>query len=214
MNERDAVVAGSRSAPGRWSSAGTCAGSRPAGWTGARAGGRPARAALDAQLVRRTAAAASWPALACSTPRRALLVADAATLALAAGETRSETEWLEAGGPVEEVENDLTRALHAAFGDPQVVADLRAVPLAAQSLELLGQACVRVQLARRFHNDAVSQTLRVRRKARRALGAGSPGMRRCPGWSRSTTRFRRGGSPSPRLSCDPDPRRGRDARAA
>jgi hypothetical protein len=44
------------------------------------------------------------------------------------------------------------------------VADLREGPFAAQSLDLLTQACVRVQLARRFHNDAVAQALRVRRK--------------------------------------------------
>jgi hypothetical protein len=137
------------------------------------------RAALDAQLARRAAAAVEAAPL--LDPATGLLVADAATLALAAGETRSETEWLEAGGPVEEVENDLTRALYAAFGDPEQVAELRAVPLAAQSLELLGQACVRVQLARRFHNDAVSQTLRVRRKpvvrwARLAGHAPLPGM--------------------------------------
>lgn len=68
------------------------------------------------------------------------------------------------GEPAEEVENDLTRALHAAFGDPGQVTELRDAPLAAQSLDLLAQACVRVQLARRFHNDAVAQAVRVRRK--------------------------------------------------
>lgn len=137
------------------------------------------RAALDAQLARRAAAAVEAAPL--LDPATGLLVADAATLALAAGETRAESEWLEAGGPVEEVENDLTRALYVAFGDPAHVIELRAAPLAAQSLDLLGQACARVQLARRFHNDAVSQTLRVRRKrvvrlARLAGHAPLPGM--------------------------------------
>jgi hypothetical protein len=121
------------------------------------------RAALDAQLARRAAAAVEAAPL--LDPATGLLVADAATEALAAGEARPETEWLEAGGHAEEIENDLTRALHVAFGDPAEVAVLReAVPLAAQSLDLLTQACVRVQLARRFHNDAVAAAVRVRRK--------------------------------------------------
>jgi hypothetical protein len=121
------------------------------------------RAALDAQLARRAAAAVEAAPL--LDPASGLLVADAAAEALAAGETRSETEWLEAGGQAEEIENDLTRALHVAFGDPDEVATLRdAAPLAAQSLELLTQACTRVQLARRFHNDAVAAAVRVRRK--------------------------------------------------
>jgi hypothetical protein len=124
------------------------------------------RAALDAQLARRAAAAVEAAPL--LDPATGLLVADAAAQALAAGETRaetSETEWIEAAGPAEEIENDLTRALHVAFGDPAEVADLRdAAPLAAQSLELLTQACTRVQLARRFHNDAVAAAVRVRRK--------------------------------------------------
>jgi cell division protein FtsB len=116
------------------------------------------RAALDAQLARRAAAAVEAAPL--LDPASGLLVADAAAEALAAGETRSETEWLEAGGQAEEIENDLTRALHVAFGDPAEVATLRdAAPLA-----LLTQACTRVQLARRFHNDAVAAAVRVRRK--------------------------------------------------
>ncbi|HYJ75932.1 MAG TPA: hypothetical protein VEV65_10060, partial [Kineosporiaceae bacterium] len=124
------------------------------------------RAALDAQLARRAAAAVEAAPL--LDPATGLLVADAAAEALAAGETRSETEWLEAGGQapqLEEIENDLTRVLHVAFGDPVEVAVLRdSAPLAAQSLLLLTQACTRVQLARRFHNDAVAAAVRVRRK--------------------------------------------------
>lgn len=123
------------------------------------------RAALDAQLARR--AAAALEAAPMLDPATGLLVADAASQALAAGETRSETEWIESesDGPGEEIENDLTRALHVAFGDTTEVTELRnEAPLATQSLELLGQACVRVQLARRFHNDAVAAAVRMRRK--------------------------------------------------
>ncbi len=121
------------------------------------------RAALDAQLARRAAAAVETAPL--LDPATGLLVADAAAHALAAGEARSETEMIEASGPAEEIENDLTRALYVAFGDPTEIAELRdTTPLAAQSLELLTQACTRVQLARRFHNDAVAAAVRVRRK--------------------------------------------------
>jgi hypothetical protein len=92
-------------------------------------------------------------------PATALLLTAAATEALTAGEEEP------AAVPVlEEVENDLTRALQAAFAEPDDVRALRGDPLAAESLDLLAQACLRVQLARRFHNDAVAQAQRVRRK--------------------------------------------------
>jgi len=121
------------------------------------------RAALDAQLARRAAAAVEAAPL--LDPATGLLVADAAAQALAAGEARSEQELIERAAPAEEIENDLTRALYVAFGDPAEVAELRdTTPLAAQSLDLLTQACTRVQLARRFLNDAVAATVRVRRK--------------------------------------------------
>src|SRR4051812_17539923 len=113
----------------------------------------PQRAGLDAQLARRAAAAVETAPL--LDPATGLLLADAAAEALAAGEARSETEWLEAGGAAEEIENDLTRALHVAFGDPAEGAALRdAAPLAAQSLHPLTPACIPVQLARRVHHDA------------------------------------------------------------
>src|SRR3954466_2037737 len=68
------------------------------------------RAALDAQLARR--AAAALEASHVLDPATALLLADAATLALAAGET-----GIPPAVVLEEVENDLTRALRAAFDD-------------------------------------------------------------------------------------------------
>jgi hypothetical protein len=115
------------------------------------------RAALDGQLARRAAAALEVAHL--LDPATGLLLADAATQALVAGEEEVAPPPL-----LEEVENDLTRALRAAFDDPDDMAALRADPVVAETLDLLGQACVRVQLARRFHNDAVAQAQRVRRK--------------------------------------------------
>jgi len=51
------------------------------------------------------------------------------------------------------------------FDDP-VPADeeTEQTPFAAEAREQLAQACTRVQLARRFHNDAVAQAQRVRDK--------------------------------------------------
>ena len=99
------------------------------------------RAALDGQLARRAAAALESAHL--LDPATGLLLADAATAALATGEDGS--------APVtalEEVENDLTRALSAAFDNPSDVAALRGEPVAAESLDLLGQACLRVRRKR------------------------------------------------------------------
>jgi hypothetical protein len=115
------------------------------------------RAALDAQLARRAAAALEVAHV--LDPATALLLTDAATEALAAGEERPPAVTV-----LEEVENDLSRALRAAFADPDDVRALRGDPIAGESLDLLAQACLRVQLARRFHNDAVAQAQRVRRK--------------------------------------------------
>ncbi len=121
-----------------------------------------ARAALDVQLVRRAAAAVETAQL--LDPATGLLVADAAAHALAAGEQRDVPGGIEPPAVAEDVENDLTRALHVAFDDPEHVARMREEPLVGEALDVLTQACLRVQLARRFHNDAVAQTLRVRRK--------------------------------------------------
>ena len=115
------------------------------------------RAALDGQLARRAAAALEIAHV--LDPATALLLTDVATQALAAGEASTP-----AVPALEEVENDLTRGLQAAFAGPDDVRALRGDPLADESLDLLAQACLLVQLARRFHNDAVAQAQRVRRK--------------------------------------------------
>src|SRR3954470_2112159 len=63
------------------------------------------RAALDAQLARRAAAAVEAAPL--LDPATGLLLADAATEALAAGEARPETELLEAGGQARQMEEEI-----------------------------------------------------------------------------------------------------------
>lgn len=114
------------------------------------------RAALDVQLVRRSAIALESAAV--LDPATGVLLAGAASEVLD-GEPR------ELPAPAaEELENDLTRALYAAFEDPAYVAALGRDPVAGDVLESLRQACVKVALARRFHNDAVAAAQRVRRK--------------------------------------------------
>jgi hypothetical protein len=121
------------------------------------------RAALDTQLVRRAAAAVETAQL--LDPSSGLLLADTAAEALAAGEgadggfggARRALGW-------EDAENELSRALHASLDDPGYVARLRSQAVTSDALDVLAQACERVQLARRFHNDAVAQAQRVRRK--------------------------------------------------
>jgi hypothetical protein len=114
------------------------------------------RAGLDAQLVRRCVAALEVaPYL---DPASGLLLADAAARALEVGERAGP------GPDVEEAENDLTRALDVALEDPWHVGALAGDGAAHDALVVLRQATERVQLARRFHNEAVAQAQRVRRK--------------------------------------------------
>jgi hypothetical protein len=114
-----------------------------------------ARGALDAQLVRRAEAAVELAASGHLDPASGLLVAGAAAEALEAGETDD--------GRRELAESDLTRALQVAL-DEETTAGLRADPVAAALLDRLVAASHRVRLARRFHNDAVTDACRVRQK--------------------------------------------------
>lgn len=116
-------------------------------------------AALDAQLVRRAAAARALVPRVPDGPTSAALAA-AAHVALGAGEDGRET-----------VENDLSRALR------------NAVPLLPGDapLQELQAAASRVALARSFHNAAVNDTRTVRqRPVPRALRLA--GRRRMPSY--------------------------------
>lgn len=113
--------------------------------------------ALDAQLVRRAEATLELASSGALDPASSLLLADAATSSL---ETTDEQD---AGR--EAVESDLTRALDLAvtaedveriYADPD--------PFGRAAVERVSAAASRVQLARRFHNDAATSVRRVRRK--------------------------------------------------
>ncbi|GEL93673.1 hypothetical protein [Cellulomonas composti] len=78
--------------------------------------------------------------------------ADAARAAVRAAESRSAAE------------SELSATLRAVLDDVDEIAELREDPVGEELLDDLGASWYRVQLARRFHNEAVLQTQRVRRK--------------------------------------------------
>jgi hypothetical protein len=117
-----------------------------------------ALSALDAQLVRRAEATLELANAGLLDPASSLLLAGAASESLEAGDERH------AGREV--VESNLTDVLQLALG-AQTVVSLRGDDedgLGAVALRRVLQANHRVQLARRFHNDAVTDVRRVRRK--------------------------------------------------
>jgi hypothetical protein len=128
-----------------------------------------ALSALDAQLVRRAEATLELANSGAVDPASALMLAGAASESLEAHNERALEDDLLDGqrfGAREGLESDLTEVLQAAL-TADVVADLRAEgtdALGASALQRVEAAGVRVQLARRFLNDAVTDVRRVRRK--------------------------------------------------
>jgi hypothetical protein len=111
--------------------------------------------ALDAQLVRRSAIALELAHSALVDPATAVLLADAALGAqTAARDDRAARE---------PAESALSFALRAAL-DGAEVDELTASPTGRHLLDDVRTAADRVALARRFHNDAVRATLRLRRR--------------------------------------------------
>lgn len=127
-----------------------------------------AMSALDAQLVRRAEATLELANAGVLDPASALLLADAATESIERTTEHPVDEDLLDGqhfGGREDVESDLTAVLAAALTDA-VVDDLRRRddPLVDDSLDRIAASGLRVRMARRFHNDAVREVRRVRRK--------------------------------------------------
>ncbi|MCB7137622.1 hypothetical protein [Cellulosimicrobium marinum] len=138
------------------------------------------RLALDAQLVRRASAAVDLAASGELDPATSVLVAEAAHAVLdddadsrrlvgsvpGLGETVEPRPRRLLGGMAPSralAESDLSATLRSAFEDPDDVLELRASG-ADELLGNLAAAWYRAQLARRFHNGAVAQALRVRAK--------------------------------------------------
>ncbi|GAB2623956.1 hypothetical protein [Pseudactinotalea suaedae] len=122
------------------------------------------RAVLEAQLVRRAETAGNLARTGRLDAASTLIVAEAAWNAavqaprLVGGASDLADTGMERGL----VESELTIDLRAALGDAEDLTALRADPVAAAPLADLEQAAYRAQLARRFHNDAVVATQRLR----------------------------------------------------
>jgi hypothetical protein len=121
-----------------------------------------ARAQLDAQLVRRAESAVELATSGLLDPATGLLVAGAASDALAAGEHEEPGDEGDAADR-ETAESDLSRALSVALEDDQVLVETQG-GVGTDLLQRLSSSGHRVQLARRFHNQAVADVQRVRRK--------------------------------------------------
>jgi hypothetical protein len=126
-----------------------------------------ALSALDAQLVRRAEATLELANSGALDPASGFMLADAASQSLEAHNERPiEDDMLEGQSFAgrEGIESDLTAALVAAL-TPEVLDHVRAQGGPGEpALQRVESAGLRVQLARRFLNDAVTDVRRVRRK--------------------------------------------------
>jgi hypothetical protein len=116
-----------------------------------------ARAALDAQLLRRASVAQELATSGVLNPAASIVLYEASHAARQAAEEQREV-----------AESDLSQALRAVFAEPEQVAELRGVPGGDAAADELGAAVRRVPMARRFHNDAVraARALRLHRTVR------------------------------------------------
>ncbi|XVX18649.1 hypothetical protein ACQP1U_09760 [Actinomycetota bacterium] len=123
-----------------------------------------ALSALDASLVRRAEATLELANAGLLDPARSLILADAAAASLEHTNAREGEDLLDGQSFAgrEPVESDLTHALGLAL-TPEVVAMLGR-EAGDGPLQRVADAGIRVQMARRFHNDAVTDAVRVRRK--------------------------------------------------
>ena len=113
-----------------------------------------AERALDAQLALRTAITIDLAVSGLVDPVLGAVLTDAAHAArtsVALGVREREI-----------AESDLSRTLSLAFVDPEDVSEIQRDPEGAAFLEDLGAACRRVELSRRFLNDAVRACRQVR----------------------------------------------------
>ncbi|MBF9068645.1 hypothetical protein [Streptacidiphilus fuscans] len=111
-----------------------------------------ARAALDAQLLRRASTAQELATSTLLDPAASILLYQASHAARTAQPDAREV-----------AESELSQALRAVFAEPEQVAELAALPGGAEALADLGESVRRVPMARRFHNDSVRAARAVRR---------------------------------------------------
>jgi hypothetical protein len=124
-------------------------------------------AALDAQIIRRAESAIELGASGLLDPASSLILVDAASQSLEWAGEREGDDILrrQTFAGRERVESDLSEALAIAL-PAETVDDLRmrAGETADDLLARIQATALRVQLARRFHNQAVTEVQRVRRK--------------------------------------------------
>ncbi|QCB93677.1 hypothetical protein [Cellulomonas shaoxiangyii] len=142
------------------------------------------RAVVEAQLVRRATVAAELATSGLLDPASAVVVGEAARASLSASGSAGDVPvdllpadlrallGADPGAPAPgpssgedrgQAESELTAALDEVLDDADEVAAIAAEPAGEELLDSLAAAWYRVQLARRFHNEAVAQTQRVRR---------------------------------------------------
>jgi hypothetical protein len=116
-----------------------------------------ARAALDAQLLRRASVAQELATSGVLDPAASIVLYEAAHAARQAEEDHREV-----------TESDLSQALRAVFGEQAQMDVVRQAPGGEEAADELAAAVRRVPMARRFHNDAVraARALRGHRKVR------------------------------------------------
>ncbi len=138
------------------------------------------RLALEAQLVRRASAAVELAASGLLDPASAVLVTGAAYTVIEDDardlvEAVPELNGLTPPAPSDrllgevapdraQAESELSATLRSALGDAENSVAPGDNPLGRDALRALAGAWFRAQLARRFHNEAVAQAQRIRRK--------------------------------------------------
>lgn len=116
-----------------------------------------ARAALDAQLLRRASVTQELATAGVLDPAASMLLYQAAHAARQAGDERREV-----------AESELSQALRAVFAEETPLEAVRTAPGGEHTVAELSAAVRRVPMARRFHNDAVraARALRAHRTVR------------------------------------------------
>lgn len=113
-------------------------------------------AALDIQLLQRSALALDLSSAGVFDPATTVVLVDSAHAARLAQDSDLVTRGL--------AESNLTRVLVEALPDPQEVEEIREDRDADEMLDELRGTCQRVQLSRRFLNDAVRACRQVRKQ--------------------------------------------------
>jgi hypothetical protein len=111
-----------------------------------------ARAALDAQLLRRASVAQELATSGVLDPAASIVLYQSAHAARQAEDEAREV-----------AESELSQALRAVFAEPDAMAAVREAAGGEQAARELTQAVRRVPMARRFHNDSVRAARALRR---------------------------------------------------